>query len=176
MSTVPDIHLDYVSPLEGDLAEELGIKSTTFTLAYVDAHAGTGPLAEPHKYLTVKYTGYLADGTVFDASDNHPNKEPFTFALGEHQVVAGWDTGFAGMRVGGKRRLFIPFQLAYGPSGRPPTIPPRAELIFDMELVSVSNTEPKPPAPPAPPAAAKPATPAASTPEPKPATPPAKPE
>jgi peptidylprolyl isomerase len=71
-----------------------------------------------------------------------------------HQVVAGWDTGFAGMRVGGKRRLFIPYQLAYGESGRPPVIPAKSDLIFDIELVAASATPPgmTPPVPPAQPA------------------------
>ena len=171
LTTTPDIRLDYVAPAEGDLAKELGLEPTSFTLAYVDTKVGAGELVQPHKYLTVSYTGYLADGTVFDASDKHPEKA-FTFKAGEHQVVAGWDTGFAGMKVGGKRRLFIPFQLAYGPTGRPPTIPARAELIFDMELVSQSDTPPSPApaaamppsskAPAAAPASAAPATPPAS--------------
>ncbi len=161
--------LDYVAPAEGDLAKELGIEPVSFTLAYIDTHVGAGELALPHKYLTVKYTGYLADGSKFDASDDHPGKEPFTFQAGGHQVVAGWDTGFAGMHVGGKRRLFVPFQLAYGPQGRAPAIPARAELIFDMELVSVSDT---PPVPKPEPAAAAPPTPA-TPPAAAPATPPA---
>ena len=169
ITTQPDVKLDYVAPAEGDLAKELGLEPVSFTLAYIDTHAGSGELALPHKYLTVKYTGYLADGSKFDASDDHPGKEPFTFQAGEHQVVAGWDTGFAGMHVGGKRRLFVPFQLAYGAQGRPPAIPARAELIFDMELVSVSDT---PPAPKPEPAAAEPsahapaAPPAATAPKP----------
>lgn len=163
ITTVPDVRLDYVNPVEGDLAKTLGLESSSFTLAYIDTKVGTGELARPHKYYTVKYTGYLADGTVFDASDKHAETaDGFTFAVGAHQVVAGWDTGFAGMHVGGKRRLFIPFQLAYGPSGRPPTIPARAELIFDMELVSQSDTPPAPKAPPV--AAPKPAT--SATPQP----------
>lgn len=148
LTAVPDVRVDYAAPVEGDLAKTLGIESTSFTLAYVDTRIGTGALALPHKYYTVKYTGYLADGTVFDASDKH-DPDGFTFPIGAHQVVAGWDTGFAGIRVGGKRRLFIPFQLAYGPNGRPPTIPPRAELIFDMELVSQSDAPPAPKTPPA---------------------------
>ena len=164
ITTVPDVRLDYVNPVEGDLAKTLGLESSSFTLAYVDTKVGTGALAEPNKYYTVKYTGYLADGSVFDASDKHPETaDGFAFHAGAHQVVAGWDTGFAGMHIGGKRRLFIPFQLAYGPNGRPPTIPARAELIFDMELVSQSD---QPPAPKAPPAAAAPKPVAPATPPP----------
>ena len=169
ITTQPDVRLEYVNPVEGDLAKTLGLESTSFTLGYIDTKAGTGALAQPDKYYTVKYTGYLADGTVFDASDKHAETaDGFAFHAGAHQVVAGWDTGFAGMHVGGKRRLFIPFQLAYGPNGRPPTIPARAELIFDMELVSQSD---QPPAPKTPPAAAAPKPSAPATPPPTTAAP-----
>jgi peptidylprolyl isomerase len=173
--------LDYVSPLMSpSVREYLGLEPISFSLAYVDTKAGTGAPATAHKFLTVNYTGYLTDGTKFDSSFNRPN-EPFVIQLGEHGVIPGWDTGFDGMRVGGKRRLFIPYQLAYGGNGKPPTIPAKAELIFDIELVSQSDTDPRPkPAPPTPPAAAtaptvpaKPATPAAApTPPPPASTPP----
>jgi peptidylprolyl isomerase len=160
LTTVPNVKLGYVSPLEGSvLKETLGIEPSTFTLAYIDTRTGTGALAQPHKWYTMHYTGYLVDGSKFDSSYDHADKEPFTFQAGEHQVVAGWDTGFAGMRVGGKRRLFIPYQLAYGPNGRPPTIPAKAELIFDVEFISQSNEKPAPKTPPTPPAAANPTRP-----------------
>lgn len=165
ISTMPSIKLDYVSPFEGSaLQETLGIETSTFSLDYIDTKVGTGDLAAPHKWYTIQYTGYLVDGTKFDSSYDHPDHEAFTFPYGGHQVVAGWDTGFAGMRVGGKRRLFIPFQLAYGPNGRPPTIPGKAELIFDLEFISQSDQPPAPKAPPAPPAAsAAPSQPAPDT-------------
>jgi peptidylprolyl isomerase len=148
LSTAPDIHIEYSAPVEGDLAKTLGIESSSFTLGYIDTRVGSGPPAEPHKWYTVKYTGYLADGTVFDSSDKHPETaDGITFQVGEHHVIAGWDTGFAGMKIGGKRRLFIPWQLAYGAQGHPPSIPARAELIFDMELVSQSDTQPAPKTP-----------------------------
>lgn len=92
----------------------------------------------PGQQLTVQYTGWLAsDGTKFDSSVDR--NEPFTFPQGAHRVITGWDQGFGGMRVGGKRRLFIPYQLAYGAEGRPPMIPPMSDLIFDIELVSVGD-------------------------------------
>ena len=100
---------------------------------------GTGELVPPQKFYTVRYTGWLTDGTKFDSSYDHPGQEPITFFDGAHRVIPGWDTGFTGMRVGGKRRLYIPYQLAYGESGREGAIPPKADLIFDIELVSFSD-------------------------------------
>lgn len=120
-----------------------------YALRYVDVVTGTGPLAPPNKYYTVKYTGWLTDGTKFDSSYDHPGQEPITFPYGAHRVVPGWDTGFTGMRVGGKRRLYIPYQLAYGEAGREGAIPPKADLIFDIELVNFADTPPAPAAPPA---------------------------
>lgn len=152
----PAIKVDYVSPLEGTaLRDTLGLESTTFSLAYIDTQVGSGALAAPNKWYTIQYTGYLVDGTKFDSSLDHPGQEPFTFQYGQHQVVAGWDTGFAGMRVGGKRRLFIPHELGYGPSAHGP-IPPKSMLIFDVELVAQSDAKPEPKAPPTPPAASVP--------------------
>jgi peptidylprolyl isomerase len=175
----PSVKLDYISPLEGPgLRETLGLESTSFSLSYVDIKVGTGELAAPHKWYTIHYTGYLLDGTKFDSSVDRG--VPIDIAYGQHQVIPGWDTGFDGMRVGGKRRLFIPYQLAYGANGKPP-IPPKAELIFDVELVSQSDAKPAPKAPPAPTgASARPATnsipPDSTSPQPaqpKPATQPA---
>ena len=174
ISTVPSVKLENVSPMEGPgLAERLDILPSSFSLDYIDFKTGTGELAQPNKYYTLNYVGYLTDGTVFDSSAIQG--APHTFLYGHHEVIRGWDLGLNGMRVGGKRRLFIPWQLAYGPDGRPPQIPARAELIFDVELVSQSDKEPpapkpalaKPPAPPATTTApsAAPATPPATTPQ-----------
>jgi peptidylprolyl isomerase len=174
ITTQPTIKLDYVSPLEGeDLKETLGIDASTFSLAYVDTKIGTGELATPHKWYSIHYTGYLVDGTKFDSSLDRG--EPISIPYGQHRVIPGWDTGFDGMRVGGKRRLFIPYQLGYGNNPHQ-QIPAKSELIFDVELVAISDTQPKPktpPTPPRPPApATKPATPGAPG---SPATPPAAP-
>jgi len=173
--TTPAVKLENVSPLEGkDLAEKLGIESSSFSLNYIDTKIGEGPLAQPHKWYSIKYTGYLTDGTKFDSSEDHPGAEPIVIPYGGHQVIPGWDTGFDGMHIGGKRRLFVPFQLAYGAQGKPPVIPARAELIFDVELVAQSDEKPEPKPAPAPPApAGAPATPAA--PATAPAAPAAKP-
>ncbi len=145
-----------------------GTPKPLYSLRYIDTLVGNGPLAEPQKWYTVRYTGWLTDGTKFDSSSDHPGKEPISFPYGMHQVIPGWDTGFTGMHVGGKRRLYIPYQLAYGEQGRPPVIPPKSDLIFDVELVSFSDTQPAPKPPPAdaqapnpPPSSPKPATPPA---------------
>lgn len=86
--------------------------------------------------VDVLYTGKLQDGTIFDASANHGN-QPFEFTVGAGQVIKGWDQGLLGMKVGEKRTLTIPGDLAYGSNGIPGTIPPNATLIFDVELVSI---------------------------------------
>ena len=119
-----------------------GLPKTLYALRYVDTLVGTGALAEPRMYYSVRYTGWLTDGTKFDSSDDHPGKEPYTFPYGAHRVIPGWDTGFQGMHVGGKRRLYVPYQLAYGESGHPPSIAGKSDLIFDVELVAMSATPP----------------------------------
>jgi peptidylprolyl isomerase len=122
-----------------------GTPKPLYALRYIDTQIGTGDLAKTRQYSTVHYTGWLTDGTKFDSSHDHPGGgEPITFPYGARQVIPGWDTGFEGMHVGGKRRLYIPYQLAYGEAGRPPIIPAKADLIFDIELVSQSDTPPKP--------------------------------
>jgi peptidylprolyl isomerase len=177
ITRISTVKLDYASPLlSPSVKEALDGGPSTFTLAYIDTKAGTGDLVNQGKFLTVHYTGYLVDGTKFDSSVDRG--EPITFPYGQHRVIEGWDTGFEGMRIGGKRRLFIPYQLAYGEAGKPPVIPARSELVFDVEIIGQSDTQPAPKAPPAPPAGAppagaKPATPPpAAAPATKPATPP----
>jgi peptidylprolyl isomerase len=164
--TNPQARIGYADPIASveDINKYLGIEPASITLSYVDIQSGTGDLATPHKWFKVHYTGYLVDGTKFDSSLDR--NEPLVLHYGEHQVIPGWDTGFAGMRVGGKRRLFIPYQLAYGPQGKPPVIPPNSELIFDIELVAQSDTDPTPKPAPAPAAPSdKPATPDSTKPE-----------
>jgi peptidylprolyl isomerase len=164
----------------------VGIPKTLYALKYVDILVGTGPLAEPSvlgtspedskiMWYTVRYTGWLTDGTKFDSSYDHPGGEPFTFPAGARRVIPGWDTGFKGMRIGGKRRLFIPYQLAYGEAGRPPHIPAKSDLIFDIELVSISDKAPAPPQPPTPPAPKPADTPPADPAKPATVPPPADP-
>jgi len=155
ITTVAPAKLSDVSPLEdSDLADSLGLQSSTFTLSYIDSKVGTGPVALPKQWYSLHYTGYLPDGTIFDSSSKHPETDPFVFQQGpsgpggRRSVITGWDTGISGMRIGGKRRLFIPFQLAYGPNGSPQGgIPAKSWLIFDVELVAQSDKNPSPAAP-----------------------------
>jgi peptidylprolyl isomerase len=148
--------------LPAGIPSAAGKVESAFALRYIDIQPGSGPEAQPDQFYTVHYTGWLAsDGTKFDSSLDR--KEPITFQQGLHRVIPGWDYGFTGMHVGGKRRLFIPYQLAYGERGRPPVIPPKSDLIFDVELISVSDTPP-PPEPPAPPAEQPSTPPPSSTP------------
>lgn len=160
-------------PTPANIPPATGKVESAFALRYIDIKPGDGPEAQPEQFYTVHYTGWLAsDGTKFDSSLDR--NEPITFQQGAHRVIPGWDGGFAGMHVGGKRRLFIPYQLAYGERGRPPVIPPKSDLIFDIELLSASDT-PAPPQPPAPPPTEQPATPPQSAP-PQSTTPPPQPK
>ncbi len=121
-----------------------GKPNTLFALRSIDAKLGTGAVMTARACVYAHYTGWLTNGTKFDSSrDTMPDgkpRAPIAFAQGARRVIAGWDVGFEGMRVGGQRRLFIPYQLAYGEIGRPPTIPTNAELIFDVELMAVADT------------------------------------
>lgn len=104
-------------------------------LEIVDDVVGTGKEATSGATVRVHYTGTLMNGQKFDSSRDR--NEPFEFSLGKGQVIKGWDEGVVGMKVGGKRRLTIPWALAYGEAGHPPSIPPKAALKFDVELVEV---------------------------------------
>lgn len=107
------------------------------TLTTEDSLVGTGPEATTGQTIRVHYTGRLLNGTVFDSSINRG--QPFSFTLGSGQVIRGWDQGIVGMKVGGKRRLTIPPSLAYGDEGFPPVIPPKATLVFDVELIGIGE-------------------------------------
>jgi len=119
---------------------ELNKEVTTDTgLKYVDTKMGAGTLATPGRPIEVHYTGWLNEsgkkGKKFDSSVDRGR--PFSFQLGQGRVIQGWEQGFAGMKVGGKRTLFIPSKLGYGVRGAGASIPPNANLIFEVELLSV---------------------------------------
>ena len=97
---------------------------------------GDGEEAKDYNKVVVNYTGKLEDGSVFDSSLN-PGRSPFTFTLGAGSVIKGWDQGLKNMKVGGKRKLTIPPDLAYGANGAGNAVPPNATLIFEVELLEV---------------------------------------
>ena len=123
-----------------------GESRVAFALTYTDVAAGTGAPVVPRQCIFAHYTGWLTDGKKFDSSRdtaaNGTPRTPISFPQGARRVIPGWDAGFENMKVGSRRRLFIPYQLAYGELGRPPVIPPRAKLIFDVEVMAVADTLP----------------------------------
>ena len=108
----------------------------SFFLKIEDIIVGTGAEAKAGDTITVNYKGTLTDGKQFDSSYG---KTPFKFKLGAGEVIQGWDQGFAGMKVGGKRKLTIPPDLGYGARGAGAAIPPNSTLVFDVELLDVSQ-------------------------------------
>lgn len=126
-----------IPELTGEFVEITGTSpydGSTVTMKYIESAVGEGAEANaPNSVVTVHYTGWLTDGTKFDSSVDRGT--PAQFSL--DRVIPGWTEGLQGMQPGGKRRLIIPAGLAYGPDGRPPTIPGGATLIFDVELISV---------------------------------------
>ena len=108
-------------------------------LQYIDLQVGCGPAAKTGSNVTVQYTGWLqSSGKKFDSSYDR-KASPFSFPLGQGQVIKGWDEGLVGMQQGGIRRLIIPASLAYGAQGNPPVIPPNATLIFDVQMIQVKQ-------------------------------------
>jgi len=104
-------------------------------LVIKDTKVGKGKAAKAGDTVVVEYTGWLADGTKFDASADHGGT--FTFPLGAGQVIPGWDQGVVGMKVGGVRMLTIPPELGYGAEGAGSTIPPNSTLLFQIKLVKI---------------------------------------
>jgi FKBP-type peptidyl-prolyl cis-trans isomerase len=98
---------------------------------------GTGEVAKVGDNIVVNYVGTLTDGTKFDSSLDR--NQPFPYTLGQNRVIQGWELGILGMKVGEKRKLTIPSALAYGDSGRPPVIPEKATLIFEIDMLSINK-------------------------------------
>ncbi len=109
--------------------------TTSSGLHYQDLVVGSGEVAENGDTVSVHYTGWLEDGTKFDSSLDR--NQPFEFTLGQGQVIPGWEQGIQGMKVGGKRRLTIPAELAYGKQEYGGVIPPNATLVFEVELLAI---------------------------------------
>lgn len=133
--------MDVLSATESSMVDDEGTGEGAETvtldngLQYQDLVSGDGPEIAAGQVAEVHYTGWLADGTKFDSSVDRG--ETFTFPLGAGMVIKGWDIGVEGMKVGGKRKLTIPPDLAYGDSGAGGLIPPGATLVFDVELISI---------------------------------------
>jgi FKBP-type peptidyl-prolyl cis-trans isomerase len=110
--------------------------TTPSGLTLEDTVVGEGRTAVTGRDIIVHYAGWLADGTQFDSS--REKQDPFEFTLGKKEVMDGWEEGLRGMKVGGKRKLVIPPDLAYGKEGAGDTIPPNETLTFEVELLSVT--------------------------------------
>ena len=113
----------------------MSITTTASGLQIEEIKLGDGDSAAAGQFVSVHYTGWLTDGTKFDSSKDR--NDPFQFPLGRRNVIAGWDEGVQGMRVGGVRKLTIPPQLGYGARGAGGVIPPNATLVFEVELLDI---------------------------------------
>ncbi len=113
----------------------MSITTTESGLQIEEIKLGDGESAAAGQFVSVHYTGWLTDGTKFDSSKDR--NESFDFPLGQRNVIAGWDEGVQGMRVGGIRKLTIPPQLGYGARGAGGVIPPNATLVFEVELLDI---------------------------------------
>jgi len=151
-----------VSPGADDCNAGNGLQAVTYPdgLKIIDLKVGTGDAAKAGENAEVQYTGWLTDCRQFDSSRS-PGRTTFTFQIGQGQVIGGWDEGLLGMKVGGKRKLIIPPELAYGAQGQTDQttgaqiIPPNATLLFEIELKSVKpgpspSPSPKPSPTPSP--------------------------
>ncbi len=126
------------APAEGgdSAPTEANPEADVTELKIIDLREGTGPVAQTGDQLSMNYKGTLLNGKVFDQSYG---RGPFDFPLGGGQVIQGWDKGIVGMKVGGKRKLVIPAEMAYGANSPSPDIPANSTLVFEVELLSVNG-------------------------------------
>jgi len=115
------------------------LTTTKSGLKYADLEIGTGAEVKTGMLVLVDYEGRLANGEKFDSS--YDRREPYSFKIGAGQVIQGWEEGVVGMKVGGRRKLVIPPDLAYGEAGAPPRIPANATLTFEVKVLKVSNAK-----------------------------------
>lgn len=106
-------------------------------LKYIDRKIGGGDKVKIGSVVMVYYTGKLKNGG--EEVDSNIGRQPYTVVIGAGDVIKGWEEGLLGMKGGGKRKLFIPYQLAYGEKGKPPKVPGKADLVFDIEVIKVTN-------------------------------------
>ena len=130
-----------LSPTDVTFAEELAVDFESMDLQesglYIQVlQEGEGPQAAPGDRMGVHYTVWLSDGSTLDSSFDHQPPEPYGMVLGQTPLIDGWTEGVTGMRLGEKRRLVVPYQLGYGTSGRPPSVPGYSTLVFEVELAS----------------------------------------
>jgi peptidylprolyl isomerase len=143
-STAPAPAPTGAANVETDKETGKPVVTTPSGLKYVDLLVGTGPAVKTGDHVSVKYVGKLLDGTVFDASEKHPEMGPtFDYVQGVTSLISGWTEGTSTMKVGGKRKLIIPPQLGYGMQGQGDVIPPNATLIFEIEMVADADAKAK---------------------------------
>jgi FKBP-type peptidyl-prolyl cis-trans isomerase FkpA len=131
---VPPVRPMESIPFASTLDVQLDKMTKTSTgLRYRDLEVGTGPVVKEHMDIGVVYTGWLTNGVKFDSTA--AGQKPLTIPIGRGRVIKGWDEGIIGMRVGGRRQLIVPSELAYG-SNRAGLIPPDAVLVFDVRVIS----------------------------------------
>ncbi|MFT7587632.1 MAG: peptidylprolyl isomerase [Cellvibrionaceae bacterium] len=126
--------VDVAKPPKPTIIDSVDYTTTASGLKHIDLVEGDGAIPNPMQKVSVHYTGWLEDGSMFDSS---LDRGPFEFVVGARQVIAGWDEGVGSMKVGCKRQLVIPADLGYGSSGAGGVIPPNATLIFEVELLAV---------------------------------------
>lgn len=133
--SIEDIQIEPVQSESNDLEVGENTIDEGAVMQITELVGGNGAEAKKGDNVRVHYTGTFTNGEVFDSSVTRG--QPFTFTLGAGQVIEGWDQGVAGMKVGGKRQLTIPPELAYGERGVPGAIPPNSTLIFEVELLGI---------------------------------------
>ena len=139
-AAAPAEPVEDLTKADTNIAPQLGVKLARMKhlpsgLYVEDKKIGTGARADSGKWVRIQYTSWLSDGKKVDSSRDR--KEPFKFPIGYERVIKAWDVGIPGMRVGGRRLMVVPPALGYGKAGQPGTVPSRATLVFDVELMQV---------------------------------------